>query len=269
MMPTTMRRRSRPVARRLLNATLAVGATVGLLGCYTVLTHPQISPQEQVTDEGHIVSQNECATCHTEQEMWSFHHGLPYYGLQPSHDSYLWDSFAYEYDSFFQHRSWYRGGYYGRWYSYYARPWWYLAPATAGGSGTPHEPAPPAVGRGDARDGYDRAEPREGFVPLGTEAVPTPRFSAPLVPRQYGDGSAAGRPAEDSTKAVPPSSTREPSRVTPRESPPSPPPPPSQEQPAPASTTQQKQASDDHDDDKDAPAGRGEHRGDADDTRSR
>jgi len=235
---------------RFWSASVAVGATVGLLGCYTVINHPRMNPQDQVTEQGNVVGQNQCTGCHTDAELWSFHHGAALYAS--GYDYYYGDSYLLR-------NSWYGDRfYYSRWLAYYHNPWWFYAP-----SGGAWVPEAPAIGRGEPRDSADSVEPR--FSPF-LDVVPgqTPLFSTGAgQPVSTGFvGGAAPRAKQDSTSASSDDGGR-PVRVEPRY-----PPPASQpvatEAPSSSSTstsTQEKQATN-KDDQKDDDSGQARGRGD-------
>jgi len=240
--------------RRLWPVSVVAGASIGLFGCYTVLNHPQIAPQQQVTESGRVIGQNECAGCHTEADLWAFHHGAAW--LAPSHEYYY-----YRYDPYFLSRRWYGNRYYyGRWIAYYHNPWWYYS-GYSGGAWTPEAPA---VGRGEPREDYDRTEPRPEFVPLpeyGPGPMPFTTSGLPLSTGSNGSNTATERAAKDSTSDY----QGRPVRVEPRSTQSSPPP---AQEPASNSSGQQKQASDDEDTNNQS-RGRGDSREGGSSSRSR
>lgn len=239
-----------------LPAVLA-GLVLALAGCYTVVSHPETSPRERVTDDGRVLAPMECGGCHTDAQLWSFHRN-PYY-IPPSHHSSLSGYYAYRYDHLFIGSSWYRPHYYNRWANYYYRPWWYGWPHRHPHRGGVRPPEEPAVGRGERRDGYDSQYSRDEFTPfLGPGSGPL-RFSSPGQPPIYiQPDDASARPVDSGAdNGEDTSARREPSSTRPRydTSPPPPPPPP----PAQPRTTQQgEQPSDD--DDESGRGGRGGRR---------
>ncbi|MFC1799483.1 hypothetical protein ACFL2Z_01035 [Candidatus Eisenbacteria bacterium] len=71
---------------------LAVLIGIGLAGCYTMLSHPNVGMETAVHGGGH-----HCSECHTGND-------------------YYYNNYPYYYDSYWRHP---------RWWSYYGSPWWY------------------------------------------------------------------------------------------------------------------------------------------------
>lgn len=246
--------------RRIRSASVVAGAAVGLLGCYTVISHPRINPQDQVTERGDVIGASECTGCHGDAELWSFHHGAPWYAR--SHEYYY-----YQYDPYFLGRSWYGDRYYyARWMAFYHHPWWLGTP-----SGYAWTPNSPALGRGEPRDSADSVEPR--FFPLNTiepGIMPFTRAGQPVSTGFVGGGEPRAR--RDSSDAQPPDYGR-PVTVEPRYPTASPPPVSSGSSSGSSgsSSSQEKQASDDDSEDQEEsqPRGRGDNREDSSGSQSR
>jgi hypothetical protein len=170
---------------------LVLGASIGIYGCYTVISHPRMAPQQQVAEDGTVLNADQCVSCHTQGDLWSFHHG----SLYPRSDGYYYSRF----DPVFFGSRWYGDhDYYGRWVSYYYSPWWYYPSSHRG----PWNPEIPALGRGGLRDSVSRVDPRSAFVALpgyGPGTMPT--FPSVGLPVNTGSGGAASsaRVARDST----------------------------------------------------------------------
>jgi hypothetical protein len=161
---------------RLRSVVLISGAAVLLAGCFTVVSHPDTSPAQHVTDEGHVVVQNDCAGCHTTNDLWSYHDNAQW--MAPSHRNSLSGYYTHRYDQLFLGSRYYNSGYYHRWASYYNTPWWWL------GDGRQHYSQPRRhagtpevyVGRGHNPDVYDRTERRNEFVPMIGPSTRSPGF---------------------------------------------------------------------------------------------
>ncbi len=174
----------------LLRFTLLVALSLAAGGCYTVLTHPQTTPEQHVTDTGDVLAPNDCSGCHSGSELWSYHHDA--YWLAPSHHSSLSGPshrnslsgyYAYRYDHLFVGHRWYNRRYYDRWAWYYYQPWWMYDrhPQRGDHYGRPAEQRPTRH-LGDRRDGYDRQEPRSEFTPYIGPGTGPMTFSSPLQP---------------------------------------------------------------------------------------
>jgi len=71
---------------------LAVLIGIGLAGCYTMFSHPDVGMGTVVHGEG-----RHCSDCHTSND-------------------YYYNNYPYYYDSYWRHPGW---------WSYYGSPWWY------------------------------------------------------------------------------------------------------------------------------------------------
>ena len=96
--------RIRPVP---MAALLTLLLSILLVGCYTMLKHPQIKPEESYVREG-VQRARRCADCHTEMRV----------------DLYYHDPF-YRYDPFWVRQPFYAPSYYYRWRYYRSYPWWW------------------------------------------------------------------------------------------------------------------------------------------------
>ena len=168
-----------------------LASSVGLYGCYTILSHPQLAPEQRITENGAVLGSNDCASCHTQNDLWGYHHR----GWYSRQHAYFYN----QYDPLFYRSRWYGDSYfYGRWVSYRYSPWWYY-PGTRTGA---WHPEIPAVGRGTARDSVSRVDPRSDFVGLpGYGPGPMPTFSGSSLPLSTGMGNvpATSRVTRDST----------------------------------------------------------------------
>jgi len=78
-----------------------------LVGCYTMMKHPQIKPEESYVGED-VQRARRCTDCHAEMHV----------------DLYYHDPF-YRYDPFWVRRPFYAPSYYDRWRYYRSYPWWW------------------------------------------------------------------------------------------------------------------------------------------------
>ena len=173
---------------------VACVAVLGLSGCYTVLNHPTVAPEQQVDDTGNVIGSNDCSSCHTLSEVWEFHHN-PYYNGVPSHSSsgsWVWDYYVSRYDPYFLRWKYYKRPHYNRWLSYYHSPWWYWNPGSGGTRPATAQNEPAATGRGAQRDTYDQVYPRYG----GSFTTTTPSASV-SVPTGSGSSGTNARQATD------------------------------------------------------------------------
>ncbi len=247
---------STPRDRRSLAGLLALGC-LSLYGCYTVLSHPQLAPRQQITENGTVVETDQCASCHTQNDLWSFHHR----GWYSRYNSYFYN----QYDPLFFRSRWYGDSYfYGRWVSYRYSPWWYYPGSRTGA----WHPELPAVGRGQMRDSVNRVDPRDSFVGLpGYGPGPMPSFPRSALPLNTG---MAGSPATSrvtrdstSTSADRGSATEtRPVRVEARNEAPAPLPVSQQpvQQPAATKSAEKPQESEDQEQTGEQPRGRGDAR---------
>ena len=189
MTGTTTRRIPATIGRTVAILTLAA---VGISGCYTVLRHPTVAPEQQVSEAGDVVRSNDCESCHTLAQVWDYHH-YQRYGTVSSHSgSLLWDYYYNYHDPYFVSRRWYADRYYDRWMAYHHTPWWHWSTNGVPVAQTPEEPA---VGRGAVRDGYDGVNPRPGsFSGTYPNAAPMLR-----VPTSSGGSTTNTRPTPNTT----------------------------------------------------------------------
>jgi hypothetical protein len=262
MLPTRNRlgrlARRAPAPREKAPLAYALLAAMGLAlaGCYTVMTHPGVTPDQQVTEQGRVISENQCGGCHNDSELWSYHHDsyFPAGGYRGG-----WDRRYYRNHRYFLSLGWYPDTYYSRWNRYYRRPWWHDSPGHPAGPAARTAGRSPAEGRGTDRDGYDRIGPRTSdFVPVGSGPDRPLSYSDRSIPVYIGGGS-VGRVASDSTPPAMPAVRRGPDRVRPRSS----------AQPATSTTSPnqsqprqdtKKEASEDDDDEEESSSGRGSSR---------
>jgi len=243
-----------PRGRRSLAGLLVLGS-LSLYGCYTVLSHPQLAPRQQITEDGTVVETNQCASCHTQSDLWSFHHR----GWYSQYNSYFYN----QYDPLFFRSRWYGDSYfYGRWVSYRYSPWWYYPGSRTGA----WHPELPAVGRGQVRDSVNSVDPRDSFVGLpGYGPGPMPSFQRSALPLNTGmaGSPATSRVTRDSTSADRGSATEgRPVRVEPRNDAPAPLPVSQQpvQQPAATKSAEKAQESEDQEQAGEQPRGRGDAR---------
>lgn len=184
-------------------ASVVAGASVGLVGCYTVLNHPEISPPDQVTERGDVIGDNQCAGCHTDRDLWSFHHGARWYASGR-------EGYYNYYDRYFLRQPWYGDRYYyTRWLAFYHRPWWYYTAGT--GTWTPEAPA---IGRGEHRDSVSSVEPRfTPYLDIGPGPMPFTSVGPP-VGTVYAGGSGPVAKPDSGTGAA--QDAGRPVRVEPR-----------------------------------------------------
>ena len=244
----------------LLRFTLLAALSLAAGGCYTVLTHPQTTPEQHVTDTGDVLAPNDCSGCHSGTELWSYHHDA--YWLAPSHHSSLSGPsrrnslsgyYAYRYDHLFVGHRWYNRRYYDRWAWYYYQPWWMHdrhPRRVYHGQPVARQTTPSGVRRGEHRDGYDRQEPRSEFTPYIGPGTGPMTFSSPLQPAASTGSTGRARTTSSggsTSSSAPParSQERQPSNVAPRSGDSSPPP---AQQPSSSGTSQSKQSDDDDDD---------------------
>ncbi len=188
----------------------ALAMVMAVSGCYTVLNHPRVAPDQQVTESGTVIKEDQCASCHTQGELWAFHHypygGDPFYA-SPSHSpslsgSLVWDYYYYRHDPYFVRARWYRDTYYRRWYAYHHSPWWCCDDDWTGVG--PGDGGRDAVGRGAARDGYDRSGPRTQAPDQNYDTYMGPASSSSRYPGVHfvpSNGSASKEASEEEQSA--------------------------------------------------------------------
>lgn len=186
--------------RHALLVAAIIGMALVATGCYTIISHPETSPTQRVTESGEMIAPDDCAGCHTGAELWSYHHRA--YWLAPSHRHSLSGYYAYRYDHLFLGTRYYDPYYYDRWASYYYRPWW----------GQHHRPYPypphrvPSVadegpGRGAIPSSAQVQELRDEYIPLLGPGSGPMSFSRPLQPIAPNTGQSAARPGQGASDA--------------------------------------------------------------------
>jgi len=209
----------RSTYRRLALGGVVLAVAV-LSGCYTVLDHPRVAPEQQVTQSGTVIKDNQCAGCHTVGELWSYQHyryGEPFHPV-PSHassisGSLVWDHYYYRYDPYFVRARWYGDNYYTRWSRYRHTPWW----CCGDDDWTGGEPRPSAVGRGASRDGYDGNGPRTVAPSQSYNPNMGPASSMPYSPPGVIYTSPSGAASKDAAEEEAASSGRQPGNVRSRD----------------------------------------------------
>ncbi|MBD3237290.1 MAG: hypothetical protein GF330_11335 [Candidatus Eisenbacteria bacterium] len=169
---------------RALTAVLALGLACGLVGCYTMLQHPQIQSQEV---QAHATPSGSCLRCHTESSFAS--------GAVPWVEYYGASTYP--------------------WINYYGSPWWY--DSVWHWVDDDCVDCPPAEERSELsgrigwgrrpRGGWSAERERErvssGLAPISGAPAPAPVASPPAISSGAGGGDDSQASEEPPAKKEP------------------------------------------------------------------
>ncbi len=131
--------------RIVISSILLIIASIFLLGCYTVLTHPTVEGEEEENYTGKYYREN-CTDCHQDYHQYPYGY---YYGYSPD---YYWES--------------------PRWGHYYNYPWWWEWYWSDYGDNN-QEYAPSDIEKGERRRS-NLAPPYSGVTGASTPAMISP-----------------------------------------------------------------------------------------------